>query len=65
MNIQQIKNNCGDCKKTHRWAEVRSDFDCTKYTTYRIIGIGRETIRVMSAAGTTFRVSPDSIRRAW
>jgi hypothetical protein len=65
VNIQQIKNNCGDCKNTTRWAEVRSDFDCTKYTNYRIIGIGREFVLVMSASGTAFKVSPECIRRVW
>lgn len=65
MTIAQIKRDCSDCRKTHRWAEVRSDFDCTQTTIYRIIGIGLDTVSVMSAAGTTFRVAPESIRRAW
>lgn len=65
MTIAQIKRDCSDCRKTHRWAEVRSDFDCTQTTIYRIIAVGRLKVRVMSNAGTVFFVNPEDIRRAW
>lgn len=65
MTLDQIKRNCSDCRKTHRWAEVRSDFDVTSTTNYRIVGIGRKNVRVMSGAGTIFNVVPTDIKRAW
>lgn len=65
MEITQLKRECGDCKKTHRWAEVRSDFDVTKTVNYRIIGIGRAKVRLMSGRGTVFSVSAVDIKRAW
>ena len=65
MLITDIKRKASDCRKTHRWAEVRSDFDVLATTVYRIIGVGREKVRVMSNAGTIFYVKPADIKRAW
>lgn len=65
MTIAQLKRDCSDCRKTHRWAEVRSDFEPGKYTQYRIIGIGRKYVRVMSGGGTIFNAKPEDIRKAW
>lgn len=65
MDIARIKRDCSDFTKTSRWAEVKSDVDPGRTTNYRIVGIGRTNVRVMSAAGTIFSVSPADIRRAW
>lgn len=64
MNIAQIKRIADDFRKNSRWAEVRSDFDMTT-TNYRIVGIGRLKVRVMSGAGTIFHVLPEQIKKAW
>ncbi len=65
MTLEQIRKRCGDCKKTHRWLEVRSDFDVTKYDTFRLVGIGTKKLRVISNRGTYFYVTPDEVRRCW
>lgn len=65
MTLDQIKKSASDCRTTSRWAEVRSDFDPTSFTAYRIVGIGSKHVRVMSGAGTIFNVQPADVRRAW
>lgn len=65
MDIKQIKRDCGDCRKVSRWAEVRSDFDSTKFTAYRIVSVGAKYCRVMSANGTVFNVKPEDVRKVW
>jgi hypothetical protein len=65
VDIKRIKRDCGDCRKVSRWAEVRSDFDCTKFTAYRIVGIGVKYCRVMTNGGVTINVKPEDIRQVW
>lgn len=65
VDIKRIKRDCIDFRKVSRWAEVRSDFDVTKFTAYRIVGIGVKYCRVMSASGTVFNAKPEDIRRVW
>jgi hypothetical protein len=65
VDIKRIKADCADFRKTSRWAEVRSDFDSTKFEAFRIVGIGVKFCRVMSNRGTMFNVDPKDIRRVW
>jgi hypothetical protein len=65
MELARIKRDCSDFRKSSRWVDVRSDFDITKSTAFRIIGIGRKFVRVMSNGGTVFNVKPEDVKRCW
>lgn len=64
MEMAKIKSNAGDCKKTHRWVIVRADLG-TDNKQYRIIGLGKDRIRVMSNAGTVFHVASADVLKVW
>jgi hypothetical protein len=65
VDIKRIKADCGDFRKASRWAEVRSDFDSTKFDAFRIVGIGVKFCRVMTGGGVVINVDPKDIRRVW
>ena len=64
FQIKAVKRIAGDCKQTHRWARVKCEATKDLYT-YRIIGIGRKYVRLMSNDGTIWNELPKNFTRVW
>lgn len=62
MTIKQIKNIASDFRRCSRWASVRS---AERNESYRIVGIGREKVRVMAGNGDIFSVDPADVKSVW
>jgi hypothetical protein len=65
VSVSKVKSIASDCKKTHRWASVRSDVIPGTYVTFRIVGIGRKYARLMSNSGTIWNHPIGEINRVW
>lgn len=68
MTMTQIKSIAADCGKTHRWAQIKNDFHFSwrdRFTTLRIVAVGKKFVRCMDARGTIVRFTPEQISKAW
>jgi hypothetical protein len=71
MFMGSIRNLAGDCKETHRWALVNLTGDDAnankreKLSQRRIIGIGKNKVRLLSNGGEVVEVDPVLIQRVW